>query len=418
MGKISIDEPRYRLELALRPAEPPTVEEVLEHVSKHGVLHGPVDWAFPAWIIYVEYATQRIAETFPLIEEERKQLLDFRDTMRRLLLEAWRQARAKLASIYNAIANNTYRIEGNRLYAPDRTWMLINKTMHVTYYISAKTYFPDILKLPLEELQLLQIGWRASDEKVENGFAGMKSSRPWQILAWAASRPGKLIIKGLTVNLVKDGISILPNVNSSWPVKDSKEEAIKKALSHPLSLLTMWLGDGVKSARAVQRRYAIVEIASRIPLSNQKTSRHTYIVGRRDLLFDMLNIASKYGYLLETLASDKWMFLKTLVNALQKSRPPPVKIRIGNAIFGLRLLSSKSGCGVYAVFRTRSKEIADSVVAILQELNIRNNMLFDGRYYAIFVATTELRRIAKEELKHFLELRRNKPCARRLLNSL
>jgi hypothetical protein len=247
----------------------------------------------------------------------------------------------------------------------------------------------------------------------------MKSSRPWQILAWAASRPGKIFVKGLTVNLVKDGISILPNVNSSWPVKDSKEEAIKKALSHPLSLLTMWLGDGVKSARAVQRRYAIVEIASRIPLSDQKTSSHTYIVGRRDLLFNMFNSASKYGYLLETLASDKWVFLKTLVSALQqKSRPPPVKIRIGNATFGLRLLSSKSGCGVYAVFRTRSKEIADSVAAILQELNIRNNMLLDGRYYAIFVTTTELRRIAKEELKRFLELRRNKPCARRLLNSL
>jgi len=39
---------KERLELALRPAEPPTLEEVLEHVSRRGVLRGPVDWVFPA----------------------------------------------------------------------------------------------------------------------------------------------------------------------------------------------------------------------------------------------------------------------------------------------------------------------------------------------------------------------------------
>jgi len=78
--KFSVDELRRRLELALRPAEPPTVEEVLEQVSKHGVLRGPVDWVFPAWIAYVEYATQEIMKTFQLTEEERSQLLDFRDT--------------------------------------------------------------------------------------------------------------------------------------------------------------------------------------------------------------------------------------------------------------------------------------------------------------------------------------------------
>ena len=43
-----------RLELALRPAEKPTLEEVLEEVSTHGVLRGPVDWVFPAWMLYVE----------------------------------------------------------------------------------------------------------------------------------------------------------------------------------------------------------------------------------------------------------------------------------------------------------------------------------------------------------------------------
>jgi hypothetical protein len=36
---------------------------------------------------------REIIETFQLSEEEKRQLLDFRDAMKRLLLEAWRQAR-------------------------------------------------------------------------------------------------------------------------------------------------------------------------------------------------------------------------------------------------------------------------------------------------------------------------------------
>ena len=117
-----------RLELALRPAEkPPTLEEVLEQVSTRGVLRGPVDWVFPAWMLYVEYATQKIIETFPLSEEEKRQLFGFRDAIKRLLLEAWVQAKEKLVALYKAVAENVYRVEGKRLYAPDGTWMYLNK---------------------------------------------------------------------------------------------------------------------------------------------------------------------------------------------------------------------------------------------------------------------------------------------------
>ena len=54
-------------ELALS-VKKPTPGEVLEEVSTRGVLRGPVDWVFPAWMLYVEYATQRIIETFQLSE--------------------------------------------------------------------------------------------------------------------------------------------------------------------------------------------------------------------------------------------------------------------------------------------------------------------------------------------------------------
>jgi hypothetical protein len=105
---MDISEIKQRLELALRPVEkPPTIEEALEQVSTHGVLRGPVDWVFPAWIAYVEYAAERIAETFQLSEEERRSLLNFRDTVKRLLLEAQRQAKEKLTSIYKAVVDGT-----------------------------------------------------------------------------------------------------------------------------------------------------------------------------------------------------------------------------------------------------------------------------------------------------------------------
>jgi len=63
-----ISEIKQRLELALKLAKPPSIEEVFEQVSTRGVLRGPVDWVFPAWMLYVEYATQKIAETFQLSE--------------------------------------------------------------------------------------------------------------------------------------------------------------------------------------------------------------------------------------------------------------------------------------------------------------------------------------------------------------
>ncbi len=119
---MDISEIRQRLELALKPAKPPTLEEVLKQVSRRGVLRGPVDWVFPAWMLYVEYATQEIMKTFPLSEEEKRQLFHFRDAMTRLLREAWTQTKEKLTTLYKAVTEGTYRVEGNKLYTLDGTW--------------------------------------------------------------------------------------------------------------------------------------------------------------------------------------------------------------------------------------------------------------------------------------------------------
>jgi len=171
---------KERLELALRPVEkPPTLEEVLEEVSTRGVLRGPADWVFPAWMLYVEYATQRIAETFQLTEEEKKQLFHFRDALTRLLREAWAQAKEKLTALYKAVSEGTYRLEDNKLYASDGTWMYVRGGFApyiIIHGVSASAYFPDVLKLPHERLELLQLGWRASDEGEADGRPFMQTA--------------------------------------------------------------------------------------------------------------------------------------------------------------------------------------------------------------------------------------------------
>jgi hypothetical protein len=222
-----IDKIKQRLESALRPVEkPPTIEEVLEHVSTRGVLRGSVDWVFQAWMLYVEYATQEIIKTFRLSEEERSQLLDFRDTLKRLLLEAWMQTKEKLTTLYKAVAEGTYRVEGNKLYTPDGTWMHVigDSTPHIPIRgITAKTRFPDLLKLPRERLELLQLGWRASDEGRHKRQPYMGTTQPWQVFVWAAARYGELYACVLSTNLTQEGISIEVYIKAkSWRQKWSK----------------------------------------------------------------------------------------------------------------------------------------------------------------------------------------------------
>ena len=249
---MDINKIKQRLKLALRLVEkPPTLEEVLEEASTRGVLRGPVDWVFPAWATYVEYAAQRIAETFQLTEEERSQLLDFRDTVKRLLLEAQRQAKEKLTALYKAVAEDTYRIKGKRLYAPDETWMDVRGDFApriIIRGVSALVRFPDVLKLPRERLELLQLGWRASDEGNERSRPYMGTTQPWQVFAWTATRYGELYIRIDSVNLTRVGVSVSVHLRAnSWRQKWSKAEAIDLVASHLrrgewAPLLTTWLG--------------------------------------------------------------------------------------------------------------------------------------------------------------------------------
>jgi hypothetical protein len=229
------NEIKQRLELALRSVEKsPSIEEVLEEVSTRGVLRGPVDWVFPAWMLYVEYAAESIVKTFRLSEEEKRQLLHFRDTTKQLLLEAQRQTKAKLTTLYKAVAGGIYKIESRKLYTPDGTWMYteVFAPRIPIRGVGASVRFPDVLKLPRERLELLQLGWRASDEGEMGGRPVMGTTQPWQVFAWVATRYGELYIYVDSVNLMREGVSVVVRLGAnSWRHKWSKVETSSRATS-------------------------------------------------------------------------------------------------------------------------------------------------------------------------------------------
>jgi len=123
--------------------------------------------------------------------------------------------------------------------------------------VSASARFPDLLKLPRERLELLQLGWRASDESNNNGRPVMSTTQPWQVFAWATVRCGEIYIQINSVNLTREGVSVTVHLKAnSWRQRWSKAEAVDLVASYLrrgewAPLLTMWLGDGQAERRKV-----------------------------------------------------------------------------------------------------------------------------------------------------------------------
>jgi hypothetical protein len=445
MGRY-IDKIKERLEPALRPVEkPPTIEEVLKHVSTRGVLRGPVDWAFPAWMLYVEYATQEIIKTFRLSEDEKRQLLHFRDIMKKLLLKAWIQTKEKLKAVYKAIKNGTYRIEGDRLYAPDG-WMYMGKTFYIHINgISASTRFPDVLKLPEEKIKLLQIGWRASDETEAKMRPSMSTSQPWQVFAWAVVRNGALYIRVDRVILTREGVSVVIRmIARSWKQKWSKDEAITLVMNHFkhgewTPLFTMWLGDGEANNNATLRGKYVV-IASKEPKKIGKPiGRYEAVIASGTEAFAKLrDAAGVYGTLLDALRSHKWNYIKMLADdapnkktrnngtkaepdikpvPIEKidekmrqhkttTKPEPKKlttphrklgiVAVAGLIMHLRLVSGRGG-SLLAEYYTKDIKKALEAIDKLKAAGFRPNIIKSSASYVVYISTTDLLKLAEED---------------------
>jgi hypothetical protein len=396
---------KEHLELALRPAEPPTLEEALEQVSTHGVLRGPVDWVFPAWMLYIEYATQKIAETFPLSEEAKKQLFHFRDTLKQLLLKAWMQAKEKLTALYKAVAESTYRLEGNRLYAPDGTWMKIINDFAPRVLIhgaTAKTRFPDVLKLPQEKLELLQLGWRASDEGEMTNRPYMGTTQPWQVFAWVAVRYGELRAFINSAILTREGVSVVVQLRtSSWRQKWSKAEAVDLVASHLrrgewTPLLTAWLGDG----NAKRREHRIL-ISTKEPwrLGIRESAYRALVAKGREAFAKLREVAGVYDMLLDATQSYKWIYIKLVTDdafrAAYKLNRKGV-ITVAGVVMYLRLITGRSG-SLYAEYYTRDLEKARAAAKSLKEAELRPNVMKAGPNYVVYITMSGLLKLAKRD---------------------
>jgi len=437
---MELNKIKQRLELALRPVEkPPTIEEVLKEVSARGVLRGPVDWVFPAWMLYVEYATQKIAETFPLSEEEKRQLFHFRDTLNQLLLEAQRQAKEKLAALYKAVVEGTYRLEGKRLNAPDGTWMYAEDLIPriLIRGVTAKARFPDLLKLPRERLELLQLGWRASDESRADSWPEMNTSQPWQVFAWVATRYGELYVYIASANLTREGVSVsVPIIARSWKQKWSKTEAIDLVASHFrrgewAPLLTAWLGDGQSYRKKVLRGDYKIIITGKEPwrLGNSIDKRRAIIATGKEAFVKLKEAAGTYGALLDLLRSHKWIDVllaadkdfKTAYKLKARKRNIDVlretygynngKIPTGQfsqankqrrgavVVAGVAMnFSLRSGKGTLQA-RCYVRDVGEALVIAgrLESARLRPNVIRVGSYYMVYIATADILKLAERD---------------------
>ncbi len=400
---------KERLELALRPVEKPlTIEDVLEHVSRRGVLRGPVDWVFPGWIIYVEYATQRIAETFPLLEEEKKQLFHFRDAMKQLLREAWMQAKEKLTALYKAVAEGTYRLEGNTLYAPGGAWMYVRGGFApyiIIHGVSASAHFPDVLKLPRERLELLQLGWRASDEGEADSRPFMQTAQPWQVFAWIAARYGVVYTYIASVTLTQQGASIhVYSKAKSWRQKWNKNEAISLVADYLrrgewAPLLTAWLGDGNARKEILRGKY-VLSIAAKEPwrLGLGVGTYEALVATGREAFVKLRESAGVYGELLDLLKAHKWIIVKLATDDSFRAATKQNKksITVAGIVMCLELVSGRGGSLVAKHF-TRNLGNALAVADKLKAAGLRPNIVRSGPNYVVYIATADLLRLAERD---------------------
>jgi len=440
MGKISIDELRRRLELALRLAEPPTVEEVLAAVEKNGKLRGPVDWVFKAWRLYVDYVVKEIIDRFKPSAEEEDQLRDFGRKLNTLLERAERQAKAKLAMIYNAIVNNIYRIEGKRLYTPHGVWMYVREDFApyiLIHGISASTRFPDVLKLPREKLELFQLGWRASDEGSHHNKPYMSTAQPWQVFSWVATRYGVLHMNIDSVSLTYEGASVSVRIKAKdWRQMWAKAEAIDLVMSHFklgvwAPLFTMWLGDGEAGKKRVLRSKYELVVAAKEPwkLGLPISTEEALVATGKEAFVKLREAADIYGKLLDILRIHKWIEIKLAtddtfraayklrtrrgIDLLRETyRQNGVETsagllgrgngrrRGGVVVAGVEMslhLVNGTGGSLRAERYTRDLGKAFTIAGRLESAGLRPNVVRSGPKYVVYIAMADLLRLAERD---------------------
>jgi hypothetical protein len=138
------------------------------------------------------------------------------------------------------------------------------------------------------------------------------------VFAWAATRYGELYIRVESVNLTREGISVLIRVTAnSWRQKWGKAEAVDLVASYLrrgewASLLTMWLGDGQAERRKVlSSEYKLMIAAKeswRLGISIGVCK--ALIASGKEAFVKLREAACVYGELLDLLKAHKWIYIK------------------------------------------------------------------------------------------------------------
>jgi hypothetical protein len=350
------------------------------------------------------------------------------------------QAKEKLTTLHKAVAEGTYRIEKNRLYAPDGMWMRIAKVVapQITIHgVTAKTRFPDVLKLPRERLELLQLGWRASDEGKMKDWPVMETTQPWQVFAWVVVRYGALRIRIASAILTREGISVAVHLRAnSWRQKWSKAEAVDLVASHLkrgewAPLLTMWLGDGETQRREVLRGDYKIIITAKEPwrLGLGVGARKALVARGREAFVKLKEAAGVYGILLDLLKAHKWIYIKLATDdsfraayKLNKKRsidrlreaygrnsgeilteqfshdeePRRGAVVVAGIAMYLRLVSGRGG-SLLAEHYVRDVGKALVIAERLESAGLRPNVVRAGSYYMVYIATADLLRLAEKD---------------------
>jgi hypothetical protein len=296
-------------------------------------------------------------------------------------------------------------VEGNKLYAPDETWMYVRENFAPRVLIrgvSASAYFPDLLKLPRERLELLQLGWRASDEGEMTSRPYMGTTQPWQVFAWAVLRYGELRVSISSAILTRKGVSVAVQLRAnSWKQKWGKAEAVDLVASHLrrgewAPLLTAWLGDGNSN----RRDYRLL-ISTKEPwrLGIRDSAYRALVAKGKEAFAKLREAAGVYDMLLDVSQSYKWIYIKLATDdafrAAYKLNRKGVITVVGVVMY-LRLITGRSG-SLYAEYYTRDLEKARAAAKRFKEAGLRPNVMKAGPNYVVYITMSGLLKLARRD---------------------
>ncbi len=355
-----------------------------------------------------------------------------------MLLEAQRQTKAKLTTLYKAVAGGIYKIESHKLYTPDGTWMYteVFAPRIPIRGVGASVRFPDVLKLPRERLELLQLGWRASDEGEMGGRPVMGTTQPWQVFAWVATRYGELYIYVDSVNLTREGVSVVVRLGAnSWRQKWSKVEAVDLVASHLrrnewAPLLAAWLGDGqAKRGKVLSSEYKLV-VAAKEPwrLGISIGTGKDLVATGKEAFVKLRESAGVYGVLLDLTKAHKWIEIKLAVDDVFRAtfklnrkrgidvlreayrqnngevpteqfsheRPRRGAVTVAGVVVHLELVNGRGG-SLVAKYSTSDLDKALAVAERLESAGLRPNVVKSGPNYVVYIATADLLKLAEQD---------------------